>query len=70
MDLNKYYLYIKYFIRHQWYFLWIRKDEFHRSLNIDVEYIMYCKPKGGIEYHLKDLRYRRDVAHWRGIENA
>ena len=69
MDLTKYYLYIKYWLRHQWYFLWIRKDESHISLDIDVEYIMYCNPEGGVKRHLKDLGYRRDVAHWRELDD-
>ena len=61
------YKYIFYGIRHWWYFLWIRKEKFHKSLEIDVWYIHYCKPKGGIQTHYDTLQKRRNKVYLRDI---
>lgn len=56
-----------YTIRHLWYFTWIRKDEFHKSLDIDVEYVLYRKIS--IKEHYESIAQRREIAHNRGIQN-
>ena len=59
--------YLHYLIRHWWYFLWIRKDEFNVSLEIDMFYLLNCWPKGGIEKHCRELGIRREIAHQRDM---
>ncbi len=49
-----------------WYRLWIRKNEFHRSLRIDVEAVLAMSDKQQKEYIL-DLLRRREVAHNRDM---
>ena len=50
-----------YKLRYYWYFLWIRKNEFHKSLDIDIMYLLYCKPDFNKYY--SDLSDRRKTAH-------
>jgi len=45
-----------------WYNLWIRKNEFHKSLNIDSETIYYGSEKFKEKY-MKNLLKRRQAAH-------
>lgn len=59
---------MRYSIRHYWYFLWIREDEFHKSLDIDVEYIQNCR--ANLNEHLNDLSRRRQIAHDRDIRKS
>lgn len=47
-----------------WYRLWIRKDEFHQSLNIDTEVMLTMSNKQRQNYR-DDLNRRRNVAHMR-----
>ena len=56
-----------YSIRHWWRVLWVRKDEFHISLEIDMEWLTYCNPKGGLDAHLTDVTRRRQIAHERDM---
>jgi len=50
-----------------WSKLWIRKDEFHSSLNIDVESMLYMNEKQREKYTI-DLIKRRNIAHKRGLD--
>lgn len=50
-----------------WNRLWIRKDEFHPSLNSDVEAMMEMTKEEKTAY-LKDLMIRRRIAHLRDLE--
>jgi len=45
-----------------WDRLWIRKDEFHKSLNMDVMAMLDMNEKEQEEY-LADLVKRRNIAH-------
>lgn len=56
-------------IRQSWYRLWIRKDEFHRSLDLDADYLMYLDDEQRSEY-LKDLVRRREIAHQRDLNRS
>jgi hypothetical protein len=49
-----------------WYRLWIRKDEFHRSLDMDFNFLITANEKQRVEY-LNDLTIRREIAHRKGI---
>ena len=49
-----------------WYRLWIRKDEFHQSLAIDIFAILYMSKEKRKKY-LKNLEKRRKIAHERSI---
>lgn len=49
-----------------WNRLWIRKDEFHRSLDMDVSAMLEMKEQEVKEY-LADLVRRRDIAHQRDL---
>jgi len=50
-------------IKWWWHRLWIRKDEFHSSLEMDTEIALTV----GVDKYLKDLVYRRDLAHRRDL---
>ncbi|HNW96456.1 MAG TPA: hypothetical protein PLQ44_00155 [Candidatus Paceibacterota bacterium] len=56
-------IYCKFF----WYSLWIRKDEFHKSLRLDLETILYGSKKFKQKY-MKSLNRRRKIAHERDTE--
>ena len=45
-----------------WYRLWIRKDEFHKSLDMDADAMMEMD-EGERELYLADLIRRRKKAH-------
>ncbi len=45
-----------------WNRLWIRKDEFHRSLDLDVEAMFEMNKKEQTRY-LADITRRREIAH-------
>lgn len=49
-----------------WYRLWIRKDEFHRSTEIDTDAMIEMDKQEKMHY-LSDLFKRRKVAHQRGL---
>lgn len=55
-------------IRHWWQRLWIRKDEFHPSLNMDVG-VMYNMTENEKTEYLNDLVRRRNIAHERDIDD-
>jgi len=56
----------KVYIRHEWNTLWIRKDEFHKSLDIDSQLLQYLS-KDGVEKYVANLSVRRAIAHKRGL---
>jgi hypothetical protein len=51
-------------IRLLWFRLWIRKDEFHKSLNTDREALMVMNSEEREKY-VNDLIKRRNIAHRR-----
>lgn len=55
-------------IKLSWYRLWIRKNEFHKSLDYDDMATMYMSGGQEREY-LEDLMRRRNIAHKRDLEN-
>ena len=50
-----------------WQRLWVRKDEFHQSLNYDSEIAMYMCECEKARYS-RDLVKRRSVAHERDLK--
>ncbi|MFH0808427.1 MAG: hypothetical protein V1888_02320 [archaeon] len=52
-----------------WNQLWVRKDEFHSSLNMDVNAVkvMLGMNKKQRDAYIKDLCKRRQIAHERDI---
>ena len=50
-----------------WYRLWIRNDEFHHSLDIDVQ-AMLTMDREQKERYLDDLSRRRRIAHERDLD--
>lgn len=54
-------------IRQGWYRLWVRKDEFHESLSLDIDYYQILSKDDRIKY-MKDLVRRREIAHQRDLE--
>lgn len=57
--------YVYYLVRHWWFFLWIRKNEFHKSLDFDSGYCVYVLKSDSYkiqEYYTK-LDKRRQIAH-------
>jgi len=50
-----------------WHRLWIRKDEFHPSLDMDGA-AMLQMDKDEMKKYLKDLNHRREIAHERDLE--
>ncbi|PCI19827.1 hypothetical protein COB64_02930 [Candidatus Wolfebacteria bacterium] len=65
------YLHAKWYIRGRlklfWSRLWIRKNEFHSSLDMDVQF-MFTMNERQQEKYLDDLTRRRNVAHRRDME--
>lgn len=53
-------------IKLQWYRLWIRKNEFHHSLNTDIEAIIGMNDEQYKVYE-KDLIKRRQIAHQKNM---
>jgi len=53
-------------IKLKWNKLWIRKNEFHNSLNIDGEAMFYMNEKQR-ERYINDLVKRRNIAHERDL---
>ena len=47
-----------------WCRLWVRKDEFHWTLDYGSLNMLYMT-KEGMKWHHKDLTRRRDIAHSR-----
>jgi len=56
-------------IKLHWSRLWIRKDEFHNSLDMDVEAILNMNEKQR-EAYFKDLGKRRQIAHERDFKEG
>jgi hypothetical protein len=54
------------FVR-KWNKLWIRKNEFDKTLDMDSEMMMYMK-KTEREKYMVDLVRRRNIAHERGMD--
>ena len=50
-----------------WNRLWIRRDEFHKSLDLDFDIIKDMTTEERQAYHL-DLAKRRQIAHQRDLE--
>jgi len=48
--------------RNIWNTLWIRGDEFHKSMNIDAE-LFHVLSKKDQKTYIKDLERRRKLAH-------
>ena len=61
------YAFIK--LRHFWYSLWIRRNEFHKSLEMDIEYYELLD-KSEREKYAFDLMKRRNIAHERDLEKV
>lgn len=51
-----------------WNKLWIRKDEFHSSLNLDTDALLRLDKEGKKAY-LRDLMRRRNLAHYRDLND-
>lgn len=49
-----------------WHKLWIRKDEFHHSLDMDVRAMLVMNDMDKNKY-LNDLMRRRNIAHKRDL---
>lgn len=49
----------------QWNKLYIRKDEFHSSLDMDGDVLMFNKDKS--DKYMKDLIRRRNIAHRKSL---
>ena len=49
-----------------WYRLWVREDEFHRSLDMDVAAMLEMNERERKKY-LADLVHRREIAHQRDL---
>lgn len=49
-----------------WCRLWIRKNEFHKSLNMDIEAMIVMNDKEQAAY-INDLLRRRETAHQRDL---
>lgn len=54
-------------LRLWWCRLWIRKDEFHPSLDINIEYASRLSSEKEHYAYLADLRERRETAHERDM---
>lgn len=53
----------------QWNRLWVREDEFHNSLNMDIEAMLDMSPKQR-EAYINDLVRRRQIAHERDLAST
>lgn len=64
---------VKMFIRSRirlfWSRLWIRENEFHQSLDIDVEAMLTMNEEQKDTY-MKDLVRRRNIAHERELKTV
>jgi hypothetical protein len=56
-------------IKLQWNRFWVRKDEFHNSLNMDANAMLGMSQKRRGAY-TKDLYRRRRIAHERDIASV
>jgi hypothetical protein len=56
-------------IRFQWAKLWVRKDEFHPSLNIHTNYV-YRLNKERRDSYWNNLMRRRKIAHERDLATS
>jgi hypothetical protein len=52
-----------------WYRLFIRKDVFHPSLDLDVLAMLAMSPEK-VRWYVADVMRRRDIAHRRDIERT
>jgi len=53
-------------IRHSWYKSYIRKDEFHKSLDIDIDLLVNLN-KDEKKRYMKNLVKRRNIAYNKNI---
>lgn len=53
----------------RWHRLWIRKDEFDKSLNLNVDAMLVMSKKEQ-ERYLNDLAKRRHIAHERDLARS
>lgn len=65
--LVKFYLRRRALIFWWWQRLWIRKDEFHSSLNTNYNIVAHLTPDERSLYYL-DLAQRRQIAHQRDLD--
>ena len=56
-----------YRVRLWWHRLWVRKNEFHSSLDVDVIAMANMNPRQQ-EVYIRDLVRRRDIAHSRDMD--
>ena len=54
-------------IKNKWNKLWIRKDEFNNSLDMNGEMLIHMTEKEREKYMI-DLVRRRNIAHERGLD--
>ncbi len=54
-------------IKLQWYRLWVREDEAHQSLDMDILALLDMNPQQR-EAYMWDLVRRRQISHERDIE--
>jgi len=53
---------MKVYTRHFWHTLWLRKDEFHQSLELDLDYMLLLSTEDQGKYQ-NDLLISRNRAH-------
>jgi hypothetical protein len=66
MKKTSYFKRLRIKLRHFWYSTWIRKDEFHRSLDIDFDYMMILDSED-VQKYLSNLNKRRRISHERDL---
>lgn len=50
-----------------WDSLWVRKNEFHSSLSMNMSALLHMNEKDSLKYRL-GLIYRRELAHQRDLD--
>ena len=56
------------YILHVWNNLYIRKDEFHKSLDLDLNAMLVMDKKEREKYY-KNIMKRRNIAHEKDLKN-
>ncbi len=54
-------------VRLRWHRLWVRSDEHHSSLDIDIVACLHMHHTGDVQTYFQDLLWRREIAHSRSI---
>jgi hypothetical protein len=66
--LNRFFKFFKFYkIRLWWNALWIRQDELHPSLDIDIRAARQMNKEDKLKY-AKDIERRRNIAHLKDLE--